>query len=44
LIQNLNLSYNNLASIAIDQEGTMMASKVATEKKHEEDYAGTNRR
>jgi hypothetical protein len=33
LIQNLNISYNDLASTAIDQEGTMKACEVAEEKK-----------
>jgi hypothetical protein len=32
-MQNLNLSYNDLASTAIDQEGTMRACEVAEEKK-----------
>jgi hypothetical protein len=32
-VQNLNLSYNDLTSTAIDQEGTMRACKVAEEKK-----------
>jgi hypothetical protein len=33
LVQNLNLSCNDLASTAIDQEGTMRACAVAKEKK-----------
>jgi hypothetical protein len=33
LIQNLSLSYNNLASTTIDQEGTMNACAVVEEKK-----------
>jgi hypothetical protein len=33
LVQNLSLSYNDLASIAIDKEGTMRACEVAEEKK-----------
>jgi hypothetical protein len=33
LVQNLNLSCNDLASTAIDQEGTMRACEVAKEKK-----------
>jgi hypothetical protein len=32
LIQNLNLSYNDLASTAIDQEGTMKACEATEEK------------
>jgi hypothetical protein len=32
-VQNLNLSYNDLASTAIDQEGTMRACEVVEEKK-----------
>jgi hypothetical protein len=32
-VQNLSLSYNDLASTAIDQEGTMKACEVAEEKK-----------
>jgi hypothetical protein len=33
LVQNLNLSYNDLANAAIDQEGTMRACEVVEEKK-----------
>jgi hypothetical protein len=33
LIQNLNLSYNNLASPTINQEGTMKTCEVVEEKK-----------
>jgi hypothetical protein len=33
LILNLNLSYNDLASTAIDQEGTMKACEAAEDKK-----------
>jgi hypothetical protein len=33
LVQNQNLSYNDLVSTAIDQEGTMRAYEVAEEKK-----------
>jgi hypothetical protein len=33
LIQNLSLSYNDLASTAIDQEGTMKACEAIEEKK-----------
>jgi hypothetical protein len=33
LIQNLSLSYGNLASTAIDQEGTMKACEAVEEKK-----------
>jgi hypothetical protein len=33
LVQNLNLSYNDLASTAIVQEGSMRACEVAEEKK-----------
>jgi hypothetical protein len=32
-VQNLNLSYNDFASTAIDQEGTMRACEAAEEKK-----------
>jgi hypothetical protein len=32
-VQNKNLSYNDLASTAIDQEGTMRACEAAKEKK-----------
>jgi hypothetical protein len=35
LVQNLNLSYNDLASTAIDQEGTMRACEVTEEKKRQ---------
>jgi hypothetical protein len=33
MIQNLNLPYNNLASTANDQEGTMMDYEATKEKK-----------
>jgi hypothetical protein len=33
LILSQNLSYNELASVAIDQEGTMKACEAAEEKK-----------
>jgi hypothetical protein len=33
LIQNLNLSYNDLPSTAIDQEGTMKSCGTAEDKK-----------
>jgi hypothetical protein len=33
LIPSQNLSYNELASVAIDQEGTMRACEVVEEKK-----------
>jgi hypothetical protein len=40
LIQNLNLSYNDLASTAIDQEGTMKACEAAEEKKRKRTMPG----
>jgi hypothetical protein len=40
LIQNLRLSYNDLASTAIDQEGTMKACEVAEEKKRKRTMPG----
>jgi hypothetical protein len=40
LVQNLNLSYNDLASIATDQEGTMRACEVAKEKKRKRTTPG----
>jgi hypothetical protein len=36
----MNLSYNNLASTAIDQEGTMRASEAAEEKKRKRTMPG----
>jgi hypothetical protein len=41
LIQNLSLSYNDLASTAIDQEGTMKACEVVEEKKRKRTMSGT---
>jgi hypothetical protein len=40
LIQNLSLSYNDLASTAIDQEGTMMAYETTEEKKRKGTMSG----
>jgi 4-diphosphocytidyl-2C-methyl-D-erythritol kinase len=40
LIQNLNLSYNDLASATIDQESTMKACEVAEEKKRKSTMSG----
>jgi hypothetical protein len=40
LVQNLSLSYNDLASIAIDQEGTMRACEAAEEKKRKRTIPG----
>jgi hypothetical protein len=40
LIHNLNLSYNDLASTAIDQEDTMKACEVAEEKKKKRTISG----
>jgi hypothetical protein len=40
LIQNLSLSYNNLASTAIDQEGTMKTCEAAEEKKRKRTMPG----
>jgi hypothetical protein len=40
LVQNLNLSYNDLASTTIDQEGTMRACEVAEEKKRKRTTPG----
>jgi hypothetical protein len=40
LVQNLNLSYNDLASTAIDQEGTMRVCEVAEEKKRKRNTPG----
>jgi hypothetical protein len=42
LIQNLNLSYNDLASTAIDQEGTMKACEAAEEKKRRRTMPGSS--
>jgi hypothetical protein len=42
LVQNLNLSYNDLASIATDQEGTMRACEVAKEKKRKRTVVSTS--
>jgi hypothetical protein len=40
LVQNVNLSYNDLASTAIDQEGTMRACEVAEENKRKRTTLG----
>jgi hypothetical protein len=40
LVQNLNLSYNDLASTTIDQEGTMRACEVVEEKKRKRTTLG----
>jgi hypothetical protein len=40
LILSQNLSYNKLASAAIDQEGTMKACEVAKEKKRKRAMSG----
>jgi hypothetical protein len=40
LILSQNLSYNELASAAIDQEGTMKACEVAEEKKRKRAVSG----
>jgi hypothetical protein len=40
LILSQNLSYNELASVAIDQEGTMKACEVAEEKKRKRAVSG----
>jgi hypothetical protein len=40
LIQKLNLSYNDLARTAIDQEGTMKACEVAEDKKRKNTMPG----
>jgi hypothetical protein len=40
LIQNLSSSYNDLASTAIDQEGTMKACEAAEEKKRKMTMSG----
>jgi hypothetical protein len=40
LVHNLNLSYNDLASTAIDQEGTMRTCEVAEEKKRKRTTPG----
>jgi hypothetical protein len=40
LVQNPNLSYNDLASTTIDQEGTMWACEVAEEKKRKRTTPG----
>jgi hypothetical protein len=42
-VQNLNLSYNDLASTANDQEGTMRACEVAEEKKRKRTTPGPTR-
>jgi hypothetical protein len=39
-VQNLNFSYNDLASNAIDQEGTMRAYEVAEEKRKKRSMPG----
>jgi hypothetical protein len=43
LIQNLKLSYNDLASTAIDQEGTMKACEAVEEKKKKKTVLGPTR-
>jgi hypothetical protein len=43
LILSQNLSYNELASAAIDQEGTMKACEVAEEKKRKRAVSGSFR-
>jgi hypothetical protein len=40
LIQNLSLSYNDLANTAIDQEGTMKACEAVEEKKGKRTMSG----
>jgi hypothetical protein len=40
LIQNLSLSYNDLASTTIDQEGTMKSCDAAEEKKRKRTMPG----
>jgi hypothetical protein len=40
LVLNLNLSYNDLASTTIDQEGTMRSCEVAEEKKRKRTTPG----
>jgi hypothetical protein len=40
LVQNLSLSYNDLANTAIDKEGTMRACEVAEEKKRKKTTPG----
>jgi hypothetical protein len=40
LVQNLNLSYNDLANTVIDQEGTRRACEVAEEKKRKRTTRG----
>jgi hypothetical protein len=42
-VQNLNLSYNDLASTTIDQEGTMRTCEVAKEKKRKRTMPGPTR-
>jgi hypothetical protein len=44
LMQNLNLSYNDLISTAINQEGTMRTCEAAEQKEEEEDIARTHQR
>jgi hypothetical protein len=43
LVKNVALSYNDLASTAIDQEGTMRACEVAEEKKRKRTMSGPTR-
>jgi hypothetical protein len=43
LVQNMNLSCNDLASTAIDQEGTLTACEVAVEKKRKRTTPGPTR-
>jgi hypothetical protein len=40
LVQNLSLSYNDLANTAIDKEGTMRACEVDEEKKRKKTTPG----
>jgi hypothetical protein len=43
LIQNLNLSYNNLVSASIDQEGTMKLCEAVIEKKRKRTMPGSSK-
>jgi hypothetical protein len=43
LILSQNMSYNELSSAAIDQEGTMKACEVAEEKKRKRAVSGPSR-
>jgi hypothetical protein len=42
-VQNLNLSNNDLANTAIDQEGTMKACEAAKEKRRKRTMPGPTR-